>query len=251
VLTDAGCLVETPKRLEHRIYYRIDWEAFNAAFGAWVERRGGSYAPVQKKRDPNDENAFREQPNAQSATVSRSNSSIEAETTAKTTAEKRSAAARAAVAPSAKAPQETATGKPRPVLVTVQELAAQGVSTEVAAGFLEQRQAKRAPLRLEDLEEIKREAANAGLALEDVLTQCVVGGWFKFKAKWAEGRHHGSPVEHPAAHAHREHIASRAGGPASSEVPAVPSSADWFAAIPLPGESLPPALGFDSEVVDV
>lgn len=55
VLVDSGFLVETHKRLQHRVYYRLDLEAVDAAFEAW-----------DKAQSPNDENAFREIPKAHS-----------------------------------------------------------------------------------------------------------------------------------------------------------------------------------------
>ncbi|MCO8250277.1 hypothetical protein [Comamonas thiooxydans] len=58
-LREAGFLVETHRRLEHRVYYRLNLEAVDAAFDAWTEAQ-------TKAHSPNDENAFREQPKAQS-----------------------------------------------------------------------------------------------------------------------------------------------------------------------------------------
>lgn len=55
VLVDGGFLVETHKRLQHRVYYRLNLEAIDAAFEAW-----------DKAHFPNDENAIREIPKAQS-----------------------------------------------------------------------------------------------------------------------------------------------------------------------------------------
>lgn len=53
-LKDVGVLIETNKRLEHRIYYKIDLDAFNELMsGAPVDSSGGEF--------PNDVSAIREQ----------------------------------------------------------------------------------------------------------------------------------------------------------------------------------------------
>jgi hypothetical protein len=57
-LREAGFLVETHRRLEHRVYYRLNLEAVDAAFDAWTE--------AQTAHSPNDENAVRENTNPQS-----------------------------------------------------------------------------------------------------------------------------------------------------------------------------------------
>jgi hypothetical protein len=56
ILVDAGYMAETHRRLEHRIYFRIEWDCFNEAFGPWVLARGGAFALDR----PNDENAVGE-----------------------------------------------------------------------------------------------------------------------------------------------------------------------------------------------
>jgi hypothetical protein len=43
-LREAGFLIETHRRLEHRVYYRLNLEAVDAAFDAWTE--------AQTKRNP-------------------------------------------------------------------------------------------------------------------------------------------------------------------------------------------------------
>ncbi len=55
-LVKLGFLKETHKRLQHRIYFRLDLEAVDVAFEAWT-----------KTQFPNDENAIREMRNAQLA----------------------------------------------------------------------------------------------------------------------------------------------------------------------------------------
>lgn len=88
ILSDPGFVIETNKRLEHRIYFLIDWSAFNPAFEAWLAANPPTpiaQAPNCVKRiSPNDENAI--------GGKRKRRSSIEAETTAETTADIPSAA---------------------------------------------------------------------------------------------------------------------------------------------------------------
>lgn len=70
ILVDAGYMAETHRRLEHRIYFRIEWGCFNEAFGPWLHARGGAFAPdlandenavghATDAHAPNDESAIR------------------------------------------------------------------------------------------------------------------------------------------------------------------------------------------------
>lgn len=60
ILKDGRYLIETPRRLEHRIYYRLDAEVVNA-----------SYERFLKAQVPNDESAIRERRKAQPAAAER------------------------------------------------------------------------------------------------------------------------------------------------------------------------------------
>ena len=64
-LREAGFLIETHRRLEHRVYYRLNLEAVDAAFDAWTEAQ-------TKAHSPNDENAVRENTNPQSGSDAKS-----------------------------------------------------------------------------------------------------------------------------------------------------------------------------------
>lgn len=88
ILSEAGFVVETNKRLEHRIYFLVDWSAFNPTFEAWLAANPPTpiaQTPNNPKRiSPNDENAIGGKRNRRS--------SIETETTTETTADIPSAA---------------------------------------------------------------------------------------------------------------------------------------------------------------
>jgi hypothetical protein len=59
-----------------------------------------------------------------------------------------------------------------------------GVSVEVWDSFIAIRKAKRAPMTTVALEGIQREAAKAGVSLEEALATCCTRGWQSFKASW-------------------------------------------------------------------
>lgn len=59
-----------------------------------------------------------------------------------------------------------------------------GVSDLVWQAFLKIRKAKRAPITEIAIAGIRREAAQAGITLEEALTECVTRGWQSFKADW-------------------------------------------------------------------
>lgn len=76
-LRDCGVLIETEKRLEHRIYFRIDMGVLDALL-----------ANCEKRNPRNDKSAFRETTKAQSVETTKAQSVIQRlpETTSKTTA---------------------------------------------------------------------------------------------------------------------------------------------------------------------
>ncbi|MGB6097903.1 MAG: hypothetical protein WBF95_16600 [Comamonas thiooxydans] len=124
-LREAGFLVETHRRLEHRIYYRLNLEAVDAAFDAWTEAQ-------TKAQSPNDENAVRENTNPQLGSDAKSSpgaadssldelrqtqSVINTETPHKTPTETPSTAAKAgAKAAKVKEPKEPKEVKPMMVV---------------------------------------------------------------------------------------------------------------------------------------
>ena len=63
-----------------------------------------------------------------------------------------------------------------------------GVCPQVWADFLQIRKAKRSPLTATALAGIEREAAKAGIGLQQALEVCCESGWAGFKAEWLQGR---------------------------------------------------------------
>ena len=68
-LRALGVLIETEKRIEHRIYFKIDMAVFDALLAgekAEIRERQDRNPRATKAQSPNDENAFRETTKAQS-----------------------------------------------------------------------------------------------------------------------------------------------------------------------------------------
>lgn len=184
ILVDAGFLVETNKRLEHRIYFRIEWDCFNEEFEAWSLPRGSAFAPdsancetafgesfddeppAPEPHAPNDDSALRGMPKRRS--------SIGAETTAETTAESRAAAA---------APAAT-TKAPKPRAGKLVFACPEGVDAAAWDDFMLVRKSKRAPMTQTALDGLQREADKAGLSLNDAVRACVELNWQNFNAGW-------------------------------------------------------------------
>lgn len=85
-LRDMGILVETVKRLQHRIYYKLDREAFNKWIEDIVANESSETRESTKAQSPNDENAIGGQHNPQLGDDGKRKSYIE-KTTTETTAE--------------------------------------------------------------------------------------------------------------------------------------------------------------------
>ena len=82
------------------------------------------------------------------------------------------------------------------------------VSVEVWDSFIAIRKAKRAPMTSVALEGIQREAAKAGIGLQEALAVCCTRGWQSFKADW----HQQQQTESQRA---REHMAELTRGMAT------------------------------------
>lgn len=176
ILAADGYVIETNKRVEHKLFYRIEWDTFNPAYRAWLERRGGAFAPTTKAQFPNDVSAVREQRKAQFGNCGKRSSYIE-ESTAEITSEKRPAGSTSLTPKRGKKDEEV---KP----LSLQDLIAEGIPQAVAAEWLSIRKDKRLKLTPLAWDGIKAEASKAGLTLEATLLKCIQRGWGSFDASW-------------------------------------------------------------------
>lgn len=149
-LVELGLLVETHKRLEHRIYFKLNLAAIDAAFGQWTEAQSPN---CEKRNPPSDENAIRGV--RQTQVVNKTE--ITTETTSEITAR-------------AQAPDVS------------------DVPPEVLADYQALRKAKRAPLTKTAVDGLRSEGAKAGMSLAQVMALCCERGWTGFQAGWVLGR---------------------------------------------------------------
>jgi hypothetical protein len=86
-LAERGFVVETHKRLEHRLFFRVDWDVFNAAHRAWLAGEGAEIADRTMRNSRNAESAIREEAKAQSGDDGKRSSLKDTEITTETTAD--------------------------------------------------------------------------------------------------------------------------------------------------------------------
>lgn len=222
-LVKQGFLIETHKRIEHRIYYKLNRDAICHAFDLWRQGQkttsDESAIPERRKRNSgttipqSGECAFRNSGTTIQQPVYKTETT--AQTTTETTADTFTPVAVAPVAgpvfppiddivvkhtPTAKPKAATTTEKPAGTKTAVAAVACPSdVDTTVFADFLQIRKAKRAPLTATALGGIRREADKAGVTLEEALTVCCERGWVGFRADWhresalTNGRPAGNP----------------------------------------------------------
>ena len=187
-LRERGVLIETEKRIEHRIYYKLDLDRFDEI----ISQSGSGDFPIADSDIPNPEVG-----NSQSGSgdfpideVGNSQSYIRTEDYQKTTtvdyySNNAPANADACV-------ESVATAKPKkPTLAkqrkqdALQLLADHGVDGQLALDYLAVREDRRArTLTQTAIAGLEREAVRAGLTLAQAVTVCVERNWAGFNADW-------------------------------------------------------------------
>ena len=187
-LRERGVLIETEKRIEHRIYYKLDLDRFDEI----ISQSGSGDFPIADSDIPNPEVG-----NSQSGSgdfpideVGNSQSYIRTEDYQKTTtvdyySNNAPANADACV-------ESVATAKPKkPTLAkqrkqdALQLLADHGVDGQLALDYLAVREDRKArTLTQTAIAGLEREAVRAGLTLAQAVTVCVERNWAGFNADW-------------------------------------------------------------------
>ena len=187
-LRERGVLIETEKRIEHRIYYKLDLDRFDEI----ISQSGSGDFPIADSDIPNPEVG-----NSQSGSgdfpideVGNSQSYIRTEDYQKTTtvdyySNNAPANADACV-------ESVATAKPKKLTLAKQRkqdalqlLADHGVDGQLALDYLAVREDRRArTLTQTAIAGLEREAVRAGLTLAQAVTVCVERNWAGFNADW-------------------------------------------------------------------
>ncbi|STQ99828.1 Uncharacterised protein [Kingella potus] len=205
-LRERGVLVETEKRIEHRIYYRLDLDAFDALM-LQHSGSGESTAPKCKSNSPEMQKQHSGSEESTADEMQNQHSYIRTEDYQKTTAvdynrnitrEARCVSANRPSESLADRPSEKPAAPPKPAkpakrqpsaarreLDALNLLADRGIDGDLARDYLAVRRDKRsATLTKTALDGLEREANRAGLSLEQALTLCCERGWVGFCAQW-------------------------------------------------------------------
>lgn len=156
-LRELGIVIETNKRLEHRLYFKVDFEAFDRLMEAYFAKR-------QNVIPPNDKTSFREQAKCHS---------VNTETTTKTT-NNNTSLTRSINTPSKKSPKLSA-------LALLEQF---GITAQLAEDFIIHRKAKKAPITETALKNFQREADKAKIPITLAVEIAIYRGWTGFNASW-------------------------------------------------------------------
>ena len=224
-LVKLGVLVETHKRLEHKIYYRIDEDAFDALWDITQtenDTNGETEYPTGETDIPTPEVGNSQPPNGKfpfgesEIPIRHSNTEdygrgLQQGITANAPA--RDSAPRAPSSEFPDPPPEPSPPAKPPKFEPLAALAEHGVGEQLAADWLTVRKQKRAPLTQTALDGLVREAMTAGIPVAQAVRICVERGWVGFKAGWdwrdgrqqpAQGRAvDADPMEYARAQAER------------------------------------------------
>lgn len=175
-LKERGILIETEKRIEHRIYYKLDLDAFDDLM-LQHSRNAESTAPKCNINSPELQNqhswseestaVIRTEDLTEDLTVN-TYLSVEAET-------ERPAVAKA----TAKATKHEA---------DLALLAEHGIAGQIAEDFLTIRKAKRQPLTATAMRLIASEAQKVGMTAFQAVVFSIGNGWGSFRADWVRNK---------------------------------------------------------------
>lgn len=170
-LRDRGLITETHKRIEHKLYFKLDRDAFDRLIAGAGEVENPEVQNVDSRNAEtqfgNSESANTETPKAPSPNHPKRSSLIKTEITTETTEEKN-------------------TKKEVPSAFRFDHWPVDP-SPEVWTDFVSYRKAKRAPLTQAAVDGLGREITKAchhGLTVDACLTEAMLRGWQGIKADW-------------------------------------------------------------------
>ena len=175
-LKERGILIETEKRIEHRIYYKLDLDAFDDLM-LQHSRNAESTAPNFKINSPELQNQH--SGSKESTAVIRTEDLTE-DLTVNTYLSAEAETERPAVAkPTAKATKHEA---------DLALLAEHGIEGQIAEDFLTIRKAKRQPLTGTAMRLIASEAQKVGMTAFQAVVFSIGNGWGSFRADWVRNK---------------------------------------------------------------
>ncbi|HBQ90952.1 MAG TPA: hypothetical protein DD803_16065 [Alcaligenes faecalis] len=170
-LRDRGLITETHKRIEHKLYFKLDRDAFDRLIAGAGEAENPEKQNVDSRNAEtqfgNSENANTETPKAPSPNHPKRSSLIKTEITTETTEEKNT--------------------KKENLPAFSFEHWPVNPSPEVWSDYLQHRKAIKAPLTQTAANRLGAEAHKAqaaGFSVDDFLAECMLRGWRGGKAEW-------------------------------------------------------------------
>lgn len=175
-LKERGVLIETEKRIEHRIYYKLDLDAFDDLM-LQHPRNAESTAPKCNINSPELQNQH--SGSEESTAVIRTEDLTE-DLTVNTYLSAEAETERPAVA--------KATAKATKHEADLALLAEHGIEGQIAEDFLTIRKAKRQPLTETAMRLIASEAQKVGMTAFQAVVFSIGNGWGSFRADWVRNK---------------------------------------------------------------
>lgn len=185
-LVDLGVLVETNRRIEHRLYFRLDLARFDELSLQHSGSAESTFAAVtsnipemQNQHSGSAESTFDEMQNQHSYKEQENTRRLQQEITAG----EFSAQAREHAPDTCEEKSKNAK-KSEQHFDGMKALLALGVDAQVAADWLVVRKGRRAKLTQTALDGLCREAKKAGISAAEAVRICVERSWQSFNASW-------------------------------------------------------------------
>nr|DAS09017.1 MAG TPA: hypothetical protein [Caudoviricetes sp.] len=182
-LKERGVLIETEKRIEHRIYYKLDLDAFDDL----MLQHSGSEESTAPKCNINSPELQNQHSGSEESTAVIRTEDLTEDLTVNTYLSAEAETERPAVA--------KATSKVTKHKADLALLAEHGIDGQIAEDFLTIRKAKRQPLTATAMRLIASEAQKVGMTAFQAVVFSIGNGWGSFRADWVRnktfGKHSG------------------------------------------------------------
>ena len=175
-LKERGILIETEKRIEHRIYYKLDLDAFDELM---LQHSGNAESTAPKCNINSPELQNQHSGSEESTAVIRTEDLTE-DLTVNTYLSAEAETERHAVA--------KATAKTTKHEAYLSLLAEHGITGQIAEDFLTIRKAKRQPLTETAMRLIASEAQKVGMTAFQAVMFSIGNGWGSFRADWVRNK---------------------------------------------------------------
>lgn len=175
-LVELGVLVETHKRLEHRIYFKLDLAKFDALMDDIREATNPPLPNDTNEHSPMAETDIREATNPPFVNTE----DYIQKNTNNNTLLTESISARTPATP-AKQEKSKSKSKHSEVLILLERF---GVSGQLAEDFITHRKSCKAPITETALKGFQREAGKAKISIQQAITIAIERGWRGFDASW-------------------------------------------------------------------